>query len=75
MEKIVTNTGLKSMIGIEIIKAERKVDYSVTAEVYQQKIKEYKRAKRLKQLLKEFDKGQEYITKEFEQLSGREITL
>ncbi|PQD95755.1 hypothetical protein CYL18_07640 [Pradoshia eiseniae] len=75
MEKIVTNTGLKSMIGIEIIKAERKVDFSVTADVYQQKIKEYKRAKRLKQLLKEFDKGQEYITKEFEQLSGREITL
>ena len=64
MEKIVTNTGLKSMIGIEIIKAERKVDFSVTADVYQQKIKEYKRAKRLKQLLKEFDKGQEYITKE-----------
>ena len=75
MEKIITNTGLKSMIGIEIIKAERKVDYSVTADVYQQKIKEYKRAKRLKKLLKEFDKGQEYITKEFEQLSGREITL
>ena len=75
MEKIITNTGLKSMIGIEIIKAERKVDFSVTADVYQQKIKEYKRAKRLKQLLKEFDKGQEYITKEFEQLSGREITL
>ena len=71
MEKIVTNTGLKSMIGIEIIKAERKVDFSVTADVYQQKIKEDKRAKRLKQLLKEFDKGQEYITKEFEQLSGR----
>jgi len=75
MEKVITNTGLKSMIGIEIIKAERKVDFSVTADVYQQKIKEYKRAKRLKQLLKEFDKGQEYITKEFEQLSGREITL
>ena len=75
MEKIITNTGLKSMIGIEIIKAERQVDFSVTADVYQQKIKEYKRAKRLKQLLKEFDKGQEYITKEFEQLSGREITL
>ena len=75
MEKIITNTGLKSMIGIEIIKAERKVDYSVTADVYQQKIKEYKRAKRLKKLLEEFDKGQEYITKEFEQLSGREITL
>ncbi|WP_455661533.1 hypothetical protein [Pradoshia sp.] len=75
MEKHITNTGLKSMIGIEILKAERMVDYSVTADVYQHKIKEYKRAKSLKKLLKEFDKGQEYITKEFKQLSGREVIL
>ena len=70
MEKYITNTGLKSMIGIEILKAERMVDHSITVDVYQQKIKAYKKVKQLKSLLKEFDKGQDYIKKEFEQLSG-----
>ncbi|MGM9930944.1 hypothetical protein [Pradoshia sp.] len=75
MEKHITSTGLKSMIGIEILKAERMVDHSITTDVYQRKIKEYKRAKQLKRLLQEFDKGQEYVAREYEQLSGREVTL
>ena len=71
MEKYITNTGLKSMIVIEILKGERMVDCSITADVYQEKIRAYKRVKQLKSLLNEFDKGQDYIKKEFEQLSGR----
>ena len=75
MKKHITSTGLKSMIGIEILKAERMVDHSITTDVYHQKIEEYKRAKQLKKLLKEFDKGHEYVAREFEQLLGREVML
>ena len=72
MKETIVNTSLKSMINIEILKAAKAVDTATDASDYYYKIKEYKRARQLKELISELNKGNDYVMQKFEELSNRE---
>lgn len=74
MKEAIVNTSLKSMINIEILKAARAVDSATDASEYYFKIKEYKRARKLKELATELNKGNEYVLQKLDELSGRSIS-
>ena len=71
MRETIVNTSLKSMINIEILKAAKAVDSATDASGYYFKIKEYKRARKLKELLSELNKGNDYVMERLEELSNR----
>ena len=71
MKETIVNTSLKSMINIEILKAAKAVDYATDASDYYFKIKEYKRARKLKELISELNKDNDYVMQKFEELSNR----
>ena len=71
MKETIVNTSLKSMINIEILKAAKAVDSATDASEYYYKINEYKRARKLKELISELNKGNEYVMQKLEELSNR----
>lgn len=76
MKALVTTSGLKSMIGIELMKTKRIVDNAISLHSYPVKVKAYRKAKALKALSKKlYIESDESIAKQLGELSGREITL
>lgn len=76
MKARITTTGIKSMINIELIKTAKVVDQANTLNMYPLKVKAYKKAKALKDLLAQLHiESDEFVVKQLEELSGREITL
>lgn len=75
MKETIVNTSLKSMINIEILKAAKAVDSATDASEYYYKIKEYKRAKKLKELISDLNKGNDYVLKKLDELSSRKASF
>jgi hypothetical protein len=75
MKETIVSTSLKSMINIEILKAAKAVDSATEASEYYYKIKEYKRARKLKELASELNKGNEYVLQKLEELSSRSVSI
>ena len=71
MKETIVNTSLKSMINIEILKAAKAVDSATDSSEYYYKIKEYKRARKLKELISELNKGNDYVLQRLNELSNR----
>ncbi|KMY45532.1 hypothetical protein AC622_15950 [Bacillus sp. FJAT-27916] len=72
MEQL-TKDSLKYMIDLEILKAEEAVNSSNTIRNYSRKLVEYKKAKQLKQLVNEFEKGQEHVIALLEEITNEAI--
>ncbi len=72
MEKLTKNS-LKYMIDLEILKAEEAVNSANTIKNYSRKLIEYKRAKQLKQLVNELDRGQDYVVSHLTELTNQAI--
>ncbi len=75
MKETIVNTSLKSMINIEILKAAKAVDSTTDASQYYYKIKEYKRAKKLKELIDELNEDNDNVLEKLNELSGRSASL
>lgn len=71
--KQLTKESLKYMIELEILKAQEAVNSSNTIRNYSRKLIEYKKAKQLKQLVAELEKGQEYVVSHLAKITNQAI--